>query len=320
MGSDNTLIVYSKVDNPLVFAEKMAPAVLAIIGCGNKEAAMGIALDALCKGLTIVEWGRKHHWIPGKGPSDRSDSLLAEFRMNYGGKYKIIEDSTKRCEIEFTDKDGATYNRVMTRTDMMLSRTVWGKQPHWSECVKQVRKLLAEGKTEDQVWLAMQSCFKDNWGTENDWATMMFHRLVSSSLRKICPELAAGVYTPEELEDIPSDTPAATPAKPVTATEWIKSATVATEVPVETGFIDAEFTIETEAPQVEEPPFEIEPQRPAWQDARELFEKAFGEQAKDKIAQSCAARNVLDLQDMDEVQLREIITKLTAHVEGQSKN
>ena len=34
---------------------------------------------------------------------------------------------------------------------------------------------------------------------------MLFARLVSDSVRTVCPEVAYGVYTPEELEDLPGE-------------------------------------------------------------------------------------------------------------------
>ena len=42
---------------------------------------------------------------------------------------------------------------------------------------------------------------KDNWSTPIDREAMMWARVVSESLRRVCPEIYAGIYAPEEIED-----------------------------------------------------------------------------------------------------------------------
>jgi hypothetical protein len=194
------LVALQAGSNPVEFATSMGLAYCAVVGCTPDQGA-GVALAGYCEGLDPVAFKRRYHWIPGKGPSMRADAMLAEFTMNWGGKYKLIESSPTRCAITFTDAEGNTYERVLTRTDLLLSRNPW-KGGAWKEWVPKVQAWIAAGQTEDQIMAQCWTVFGDNYGTPFDWENMLMARLVSQSLRKICPGLVAGIYTPEEMEDV----------------------------------------------------------------------------------------------------------------------
>ncbi len=335
----SALQVYARVADPLAFADQFAESAAAIMIC-NKEQGRAIALSALCDGLTIMEYRRRYHWIPGKGESMKAHAMLAEFRMNYGGKFKINKTTTKECSISFVDRDGVDYPMTFTRIDMLLARWPWGKKegqnPGWQVCVDKCRELQMSGKTEDEIWLLMHKFFKDNWGTELDWKNMLFARLVSDSLKMICPELFAGVYTPEELEDIdtiageilPPKAPAPTASDMLKADQGKKAepekvattatvTTATTEEPPfdpgsnapaeEEGAIDAEFTFTSDEPAAAEP---------TWKQKR-LVEKimdglpiAFGDKAEQQLAATLAKRKVAALSLLDEKSLQEIADKV----------
>lgn len=205
--TSNALTVYQKVDNPIAFCDSMAKPIAATVGC-NPDQGTAIALTCLCEGLTPLEFVRRYHWIPGKGPSMRADSMLSEFRLNKGGKYKVVEKSSRRAAIEFTDVDGNFYACDLTLRRALLSRWPWAKIDKaaktigWLAANIKVGELYAANVGEDEIFRTMQPHFKDNWGTEFDWANMLLARLISESLRYIQPELVAGVYTPEEMEDV----------------------------------------------------------------------------------------------------------------------
>jgi hypothetical protein len=197
----NQLAVIQGGGVPEKFAKEMALAYASIVGC-SADQGMGVALTGYCEGLNPVEFKRRYHWIPGKGPSMRADAMLAEFRMNYGGKYKIVKADTESASIIFTDKEGNDFPRAMSRRNLLLSRNPWKKDPGWQKMVPQVQQMIAGGSTDDQIIAALGQHIGDNYGTPFDWENMLFARLVSQSLRKICPELAAGIYTPEEMSDV----------------------------------------------------------------------------------------------------------------------
>ena len=168
--------VYDKIANPLEFATQMGPAASSIMGAPLDQGP-AIALTALCEGYTLVEMRRRYHWIGGR-PVMQAAAMLAEFRMNYGGDYTVDYREADGCRMTFRDAQGREYKVALTWEDCEASRWPW------------------------KNWQDHSKGFKDNWATPLDRKTMIFSRLVSDSLKFICPELAAGVYTPEEMQDV----------------------------------------------------------------------------------------------------------------------
>jgi hypothetical protein len=170
--------VYDRVGDPIEFAKAMAKGASLMLGAPPDQGP-AIAMAAFCEGLTIVEMARRYHWIQGR-PSMRADAMLAEFRLNHGGKYIIKERTPDAISIQFIDKDGNDYVAATTWEEMQQSRWPWRD---WKKPAEE-REL------------------KDAWATPMDRRAMMFARTVSDALRAICPELTAGVYTPEEMADV----------------------------------------------------------------------------------------------------------------------
>ena len=168
--------VYDKIANPLEFATAMGPAASSIMGAPLDQGP-AIALTALCEGYTLVEMRRRYHWIGGR-PVMQAAAMLAEFRMNYGGDYTVDYREADGCRMTFRDAAGREYKVALTWEDCEASRWPW---VNWKDHARGL---------------------KDNWATPLDRKTMIFSRLVSDSLKFICPELAAGVYTPEEMQDV----------------------------------------------------------------------------------------------------------------------
>jgi hypothetical protein len=175
----NALAVYSKIDSPIAFAQEFAESAAAMCGCDIRQG-KAMAMLALTEGIDLMQLRRRYHWIEGK-PTMQAAAMLAEFRMNHGGSYKVTQRDEKATRITFTDKYGETYDCEMTLEQAMSSRWPWKK------------------------WKNKDEGLKDNWATPLDQKTMMFARCVSDSLRFICPELVAGVYTPEEIVDLRDD-------------------------------------------------------------------------------------------------------------------
>lgn len=221
--------------DPLVAADKMAQSYAMVCGGKTKEEGFVIALTCMMEGITAIEFNRRYHMIQGK-PSMRADALLAEFR-SAGGRYKILENSPDRAAIAFTWED-ETYEWEFTWEEAQASRWPW------------------------KNWKKPEDGFKDNWSTPTDRRDMLWSRLVSSSVKKLVPEIAAGCYTPEELQDV-ADTPRsevvvqpAAPAK--SAIEVAREKSQAKKAEPEAEVIDAEFetvedTVPFEEPAKEEP-------------------------------------------------------------------
>lgn len=193
--ADNAITVYQKVENPIAFCNEMAVAIASLCACDERQG-KAMAMQMLCENLNPMQLQRRYHWIKGK-PTMQAAALLAEFRMNHGGKYKMLQRTSTIAQAEFTDKDGVTYIESLTWEEAQQSRWPWAK-----ECGP------GTANTEPTI-----KNLKDNWSTPLDRKSMLWARLVSDSLRYICPELAAGVYTPEEMADVVATT-ASDPAAP----------------------------------------------------------------------------------------------------------
>ncbi len=175
---------------------------------GVNNAAAGFVVAATCyqQGISLMEFHRTYHIVEGR-PSMRADAMLAEFRKR-GGKYKIVENSQTRAaaEVEF---EGQKLPFEFTMED--AKRT--------GDCFK------GDGKT-----------LKLTWQKRPD--DMLWARMVSRMVRRLCPEINAGLYSPEEVQEFDTPTPGAAPtpitedeaarrAKNVTASSTVRSRTSA---------------------------------------------------------------------------------------------
>jgi hypothetical protein len=120
-----------------------------------------------------MEFARTYHIIEGK-PSMRADAMLAEFRKR-GGRYRMIENSVNRAAAAF-EFEGVKIEFAVTLDD--AKRT--------GDAFK------ADGKT-----------LKHNWAHRAD--DMLWARMVSKAVRRLCPEIVYGLYSPEETGDFSQD-------------------------------------------------------------------------------------------------------------------
>lgn len=178
--SSGALAVYQKVDNPIAFATDMAKTFAAMTGVPLEQGS-AVALTCLCEGLTPVDYRRRYHTIDGK-PTMRADAMLAEFRLNHGGDYEIVSRTADLAAINLIDKKNRSYPFSFSWEECLQSRWPWKS---------------GKGPGDDPV-----KDIKTNYSTPIDRRNMLWARLVSDSIRAVCPELSAGVYTPEEAEDM----------------------------------------------------------------------------------------------------------------------
>lgn len=181
-----TLQVYGRIDNPLSFSQEMGKTFAALTGC-SLEQGPAVALTCMCEGLTPLNFVRKYHMIQGR-PTMRADAMRAEFRMNHGGDFEIIELSPEVVAIKVTDAKGRERDFRLTWLEAQQELWPWksGKGP------------AAKEPRDREPTIAN---LKDNWSTPRGRQNMMLARVTSEAMRAMCPELVAGVYTPEEMTD-----------------------------------------------------------------------------------------------------------------------
>jgi hypothetical protein len=131
----------------------------------------------MADGITPLDFIRKYHIIEGR-PSMRADAMTAEFRRR-GGKVRWLQlgdSGTAEAEFEF---EGQSFKMSFTLDD--------------------ARRLLGKGKDgKDRI-------DKPGGNWEKDPGAMLRARLTSKAIRILAPEIVAGVYTPEEVQDFAED-------------------------------------------------------------------------------------------------------------------
>lgn len=176
----NDLTVYDRVSDPLAYAERMG---LALARSGmfgsnfNAEAGMVVAMTCLCERITALDFLRTYHIIQGR-PTMQADAMLAEFR-NRGGKHKQIKSTPDQAVIELTDSSGTSNTFSVTWED--------AKQENWTQVVDK------NGEVH----------IKENWQGPLSRQDMLWHTVCKRAVRRMAPEIAYGVYTPDEAEAYP---------------------------------------------------------------------------------------------------------------------
>jgi hypothetical protein len=174
----NMAVVRSAAVMPITCVADLAAVGQAIaqsgmFGVNNPGAGMVIAATCHAQGISLMEFARTYHIIEGR-PSMRADAMLAEFRKR-GGVCRILENSVERAAADF-EFEGQVLHGLFAMDD--ARRT--------GDCLK------GDGKT-----------LKHNWEKRPD--DMLWARMVSRSVRRLCPEIVAGLYTPEEVQDFDGD-------------------------------------------------------------------------------------------------------------------
>lgn len=258
--SSNALVAYSKVTDLLAFCKEMSVPYSAAANVPVTEGP-AVVLACMAEGITPYQYRRRYHTIPVIGPTMRADAMRAEFRMNHGGDFKIIQNTPEVAEVLFTNKDGETFTSKMTWELAQQESWPWtkGKGPY-------------DGKT-DADRQPVPANLKDNWRGPVGRANMLLARATSSGLRAFHPEIVAGIYTPEEMEDVEivatssvvSSAPAAPTAAELLAQQRAEQEAAAAQKPAE-NVIEAEYTPATTQETGQQPtPAEKPAEKPAEQ-------------------------------------------------------
>ncbi len=135
-------------------------------GCTKKEQGSVLALELISAGKAPLWLASRYHIISGK-ISLKADAMLALFRER-GGRVKWIKFDNDAAQADFTI-EGQTSTISYTASDATRA------------------KLLPPRNAES--------------GWAKHPAEMLRARLISKAIRMVCPEVCAGIYTPEEVED-----------------------------------------------------------------------------------------------------------------------
>lgn len=140
-----------------------------LFGMKTPDQALALMLIAQAEGMHPALAARDYHIIQGR-PALKADAMLARFQAQ-GGKVNWDVLTDKEVTATFSHPQGGSAKITWT----------------WDMAVK--AKLTG----------------KDNW--TNYPRAMLRARVVSEGIRTVFPGVVVGVYTPEELSDIPTHAP-----------------------------------------------------------------------------------------------------------------
>lgn len=147
-----------------------------LFGMSSPDQVLALMLIAQAEGLHPATAARDYNIIKGR-PALKADAMLARFQQS-GGRVEWREVSDSRCEAVFTHPAGGSVSM-----DWDIERA-------------QVAGVIAK----NPAWKAYPRA-------------MLRARVISEGIRTVYPAVIAGVYTPEEIQDItPSLQPA--PSRP----------------------------------------------------------------------------------------------------------
>jgi hypothetical protein len=136
-------------------------------GCTKVEQGVIVAFTCLAEKITPIEFSRTYDIIQGQ-PTKKAAVMLAEFRQNFGGEFKWINDG----------EDGKLATIQLKHGERVLAPVSFS---------------IEEAKAQGLLG-------KDNW--KRHLPAMLRARVSTKALRMYVPEIAAGIYDPHELEDI----------------------------------------------------------------------------------------------------------------------
>jgi hypothetical protein len=181
---------------------------------GAKNPAEGFVIAGICRqaGIPYLDFMQTFHFYHGR-VSMKADAMLAKFQ-EAGGTFEIVERTPEKASAVFS-YNGKNYPFSLTWDQAAQEPFVYAGGPDAQMAA--LDKPLAERK------------LKDKYKTPISRKQMLWARLVSDSVRCICPKVINGTYTPEEVDDF--DQPhqlaggAPVPLDPVDAAKVVQGGT-----------------------------------------------------------------------------------------------
>jgi hypothetical protein len=178
MTTENTVTttMYDKISDPMAAISQMGEWISksGLFGCEKVEQGMVLAMASYSERRPITDICRRFHIVKGK-LAMKAEAMLAEFNQR-GGKHvwvksddkvatlRLSYDQFKDFEVSFTIKDAERAGLCGTEGAMN------------------------KGQNGPGSWQKMPDA-------------MLRARVTSKAIRMVCPEIVAGVYTPEEVND-----------------------------------------------------------------------------------------------------------------------
>jgi hypothetical protein len=245
------LTIYKQFTNPSQMLEEIGKAIFnsEMFGCTSISQGRILALECAAKGCPPMSLAERYHIIHGK-LSMKADTILADFRTKCGGTHKVVCRTADRAAIELTI-GGHTQTFELTWADARREPFVYiGKE-----------QTIVEKLAKNQLNSLM---LKPKYATPRSRSQMMWARVVSDGVRAMAPEVLAGYYTPEEIDDWQETKPgdaiddsmAANPEEPIDVPFAKKPETAAETPPASKAAVrmsgtsaeDSEYSQPTDAP------------------------------------------------------------------------
>lgn len=163
-----------------------AIAMSGMFGLAREEQGFVVAMTCYLENLTPLEFFRRYHIIQNR-PAMRTDYMLADFNAR-GGKHVIVKKTPDEVKVWFSYL-GNELEVSVTWEQMQQEPWPW-----------------VDPKNHDKG-------LKNNWDSPRQRQNMMLKRIISETIRDICPSINAGLYSPEEIEDIPGMVAGPAPAQ-----------------------------------------------------------------------------------------------------------
>jgi hypothetical protein len=184
----NSIGIYNKISDPIEAIKVMGSMIAesGMFGCQKHEQGMVLAMQCLAEGKAPLELAKTYHIVEGK-LSMRADAMLGRF-LTTGGKVKWLERSNTKVSANFSHGDNENVLIEASLEDMKANGVAMDKTGKY---------------------------LKANW--QKFPRQMLTARVISEGVRLLAPQLIAGVYTPEEVQDFTNDSKPVAPAMRIAA-------------------------------------------------------------------------------------------------------
>ncbi len=186
-----TVAVYERITDLMQFVDSFGVTLFqsGMFGLQNPSQGKVLALACAAKRMNPIDVLRQFDVVEGK-LSMKASAMLGELRAR-GGTYEVLR----------RDAEGAAL------------RITYGSQ------VREFAFTWEEAQKEPFVWMKDRKGFKTNWASPRARTQMLWARTISDAVRTMAPEIASGIYCPEELGDTcEADAEPAQPPQQVQAT------------------------------------------------------------------------------------------------------
>lgn len=173
---NNQPSIYSKIQDPLVAIREMGEMIASsgMFGCTKAEQGMVLAMQCLAENKAPLELAKTYHILDGK-LSMRADAMLGRF-LATGGEVQWVRRDNEVVEALWSYGKSKDVPIKCTIEDMKSNGVAMDKSGKY---------------------------LKTNW--QRHPRQMLTARVISEAVRLLAPQLVAGVYTPEEVQDFVSE-------------------------------------------------------------------------------------------------------------------